>query len=722
MYPGERDSDAAIGELATRLPVALRPLARVAYNYAWSWDPDGAGVFESVSASRWAACGQNPVRLLSESSAADLDAASRDDRLIARIRGLVERLSIQLAAPPAASGGVTPEHPVAFMCAEFAIHHSLPIYSGGLGVLAGDILKEASDLAVPLVAIGLLYRTGYFHQRVDTSGLQHEYWIDTDPNRLPCVRVRDGDGEPVEVVVSIDGENVVAGVWRVDVGRVPLYLLDTDHPANSQRGRWITSRLYEQNRSIRLAQYAVLGVGGVQVLDALGIEPSVHHLNEGHPALAAAALVARRVAAGTSSTEAWSQVRDELVFTTHTPVPAGNETYSRDEILAMLATIGDSTGDRERFLAIGRIDESDRAQPSGMTTLALRTARSVNGVSRRHAEVARSMWQPVFGAARPDDVPITAVTNGVHVPTWLAAPMRELLDRHLAEGWRLRADDPATWEPVDHISDADLWATRCELRRRTLELVGHRAVTDRLRRGESIDYAEAVDSFDPHRLTIGFARRLATYKRLYLLSLAPERALALLDGEHPVQFLFSGKAHPADDGAKQIVRQLFTLKQSPRVAGGVAFLEDYDLPLAASLVSGCDVWVNLPRPPLEASGTSGMKAALNGGLHLSVLDGWWSEGYDGTNGWAIGGEVDPDEGGQDLRHANELFDLLEQQVVPTFWRRDEAGLPTDWLTMIRSSLRSNGPRFSATRMVREYTRRIYPVARERSVVGADPVT
>jgi len=708
MYPGEQDLATAIAEAAARLPEPLVPLARVAYNYAWSWDPDGAAVFEAVSPSRWAAGGQNPVRLLAEAGSAELEAAAGDDALVVRIDGLAERLAADLRRAPEGGGAASQAHPIAFMCAEFAIHHSLPIYSGGLGVLAGDILKEASDLALPVVGIGLLYRTGYFHQRVDTSGAQHEYWIDTDPGRLPCVSVRDSDGAPLVVTVPVDGEHLVAAVWRVDVGRVPLYLLDTDHPANSPVGRWVTSRLYEENRSIRLAQYAVLGFGGITLLEALGIEPAVHHLNEGHAALAAAALVARHLARGDRVDDAWSQVRQDLVFTTHTPVPAGNETYSRDEILGMLSAIGDLTGDRERFLAVGRVRESDQWEPSGMTTLALRTSRSANGVSRRHAEVARSMWQPVFGARSPDEVPITHVTNGVHVPTWMAAPMRELLDRHLDDQWRRKADDPATWEAVEDITDAELWATRCELRRRMVAVVGQHAVTDRLRRGESVDYAEAVDAFDPDRLTIGFARRLATYKRLYLLGLAPERALGLLDGEHPVQFMFAGKAHPADEGAKQVLRELFTLKDRPSVAGRVAFLEDYDLPLAATLVSGCDVWVNLPRPPLEASGTSGMKAVLNGGLHLSVLDGWWSEGYDGTNGWAIDGGVDPDEGAQDRRDAGQLFDLLEQEVVPTFWRRDDNGLPTEWLGMVRSSLRSNGPRFSATRMVREYARRIYP--------------
>jgi starch phosphorylase len=708
MYPGDEDLEAAIAELATRLPSRLAPLARVAYDYGWAWDRDGAAVLEAVSPHRWAACHQNPVRLLSEARAADLTAAAADASLVDRVRQLAERLAAQRARPPTGGEAASTEHPIAFMCAEYAVHHSLPIYSGGLGVLAGDIVKEASDLALPMVAIGLLYRTGYFHQRIDTAGTQHEYWVDTDPERLPCVRLRGPTGAPLNLSVPINGEEVATAVWRVDVGRVPLYLLDTDQPPNSPMARWITSRLYDQNRLIRLAQYAVLGVGGIRLLDALGIQPSVHHLNEGHPALSAAERVGERVAAGDTVDAAWAAVRQDLVFTTHTPVAAGNETYSRDEILAMLGAIADSTGDRERFLALGRVDEADASEPSGMTALALRVSRSANGVSRRHGEVARGLWRSVFHAASPDDVPITYVTNGVHIPTWLAAPMRDLLDRHLGEAWGRRAHDPATWEPVDDISDLDLWATRRELRRRMVAVVEHQAITDRFRRGESLAYAEAVEAFDPDRLTVGFARRLATYKRLSLLSLAPERALGLLQGEHPVQFVFAGKAHPADDEAKQVLREIFTLKDSPEVAGRAAFLEDYDLPLAAALVAGCDVWVNLPRPPQEASGTSGMKATLNGGLHLSVLDGWWAEAYDGTNGWAIDGHVDPDDAAKDQRDATQLFDLLEQEVIPTFWRRDDAGLPTEWLRLVRASLRTNGPRFSATRMVQEYATRIYP--------------
>lgn len=710
MYPGDKDIDRAVEELALLLPGPLRPLARVAYDYRWSWSPDGAATFGRIDPGRWQRCGANPLRLLTEVPRARLEQVAADAGFVRQ----VERLAQELQADrqrPCCPGAASAAHPVAFCCAEFGVHGSLPIYSGGLGVLAGDILKEASDLALPMVGIGLLYRTGYFHQRIDVSGMQHEYWLDADPERLPCVPVTGADGQPLTVTVPVDDEDLAVQVWRVDVGRVPLYLLDTDLPQNSAVGRWVTSRLYESNRAIRLAQYAVLGIGGVRALQALGIEPAVYHLNEGHPALGVfelwAQARARRPDLGDDA--AWQQVREQVVVTTHTPVAAGNETYARDEVLAMLGRVADASGDRERFLALGRIDPADATQPSGMTALALRCSRGANAVSQRHGQVARGMWQPLFPGRAPEGVPITHVTNGVHVPTWLQGPMRELLDRYLGPGWLSRADQPETWAPVDDIPAVELWSARCAAREQLVGMVSRRAIGDRLRRGDPLDYASAGGAgFDAGRLTIGFARRLATYKRLHLVGLMPERAVALVGGERPVQFVFAGKAHPNDHEAKEVVRRLFQLKRAPGVARRVAFLEDYGIPLAGQLVAGCDVWVNLPRPPLEASGTSGMKSVLGGGLQLSVLDGWWAEAYDGSNGWALDGSEDGDHAAQDWRDAAALFDLLEQQVVPMFHERDAAGVPQRWVQMMRRSLMTHGPRFSATRMLREYARRIYP--------------
>ncbi len=706
MLPGDSDIARAVAELAATLPEALRPLARITYDYRWSWAADGPAVFEAVDPDRWARTGCNPRRLLCETHPSMLERAARDAAFVARVHRLAQELDADRARPWR-EGAIRAEHPVAFCCAEFGLHGSLPIYSGGLGVLAGDILKEASDLALPMVGIGLMYRTGYFHQRIDVTGYQHEYWLDADPERLPCVKVTGADGRPVTVVVPIDGEDVTAQVWRVDVGRVPLYLLDTDLPVNSQVGRWVTSRLYESNRAIRLAQYAVLGVGGVRALRVMGIVPAVYHLNEGHPALGVFELLAQATTGG-GAADAWAQVRSQVVFTTHTPVAAGNESYQRGELLAALGRIADLCGDREQFLSMGRMDPANPDQPSGMTVLALRASRHANAVSQRHGQVARAMWQPLFPGRAVEGVPITHVTNGVHLPTWLHGPMRELLDRHLAVGWLARADLAETWSPVRDIPADELWAARCAARRQLVDMITRRATSDRLRRGDRLDYAGAASSgFDPERLTIGFARRLATYKRLHLLALMPQRAIGLVGGERPVQFVFAGKAHPDDAEAKEVVRQLFSLKGAPGVAGRAAFLEDYDIPLAGHLVAGCDVWVNVPRPPLEASGTSGMKSVLGGGLQLSVLDGWWAEAYDGSNGWAIDGSVDPDHQAQDWRDARALFDLMEQQVVPMFHERDATGVPQRWVEMMRRSLMTNGPRFSATRMVREYADRVY---------------
>ncbi len=712
MFAGERDIDAAVAELAAALPHALQPLARAAFDYRWSWSADGPATFAAIDRDHWLRCGSNPRRLLTEVPQSALQRAAGDATLVARVARLAQELRDDRDRPWRA-GAVSPEHPVAFCCAEFGVHGSLPIYSGGLGILAGDILKEASDLALPMVGVGLMYRTGYFHQRIDVTGFQHEYWLDADPDRLPCVKVTGADGQALTVRVPVNDEDVVAQVWRVDVGRVPLYLLDTDRPENSQIGRWVTSRLYESNRAIRLAQYAVLGIGGQRALRALGIQPAVYHLNEGHPALGVFELLAqvRGRQPGIGDDEAWQRVREQVVFTTHTPVAAGNETYARDEVLPMLGRLADQAGldgGREAFLALGRIDPAQRDLPSGMTALALRTSRQANGVSQRHGQVARGMWQPLFPGRAREGVPITHVTNGVHVPTWLHGPMRELLDRHLGRDWLASADQPDTWAPLGRVPAAELWSARCAARAQLVDMITRRAIGDRLRRGEPLDYASAArDGFDPRRLTIGFARRLATYKRLHLVGLMPDRAIALVGGERPVQFVFAGKAHPDDHEAKEVVRRLFDLKRAPGVAGRAAFLEDYDIPLAGHLVGGCDVWVNVPRPPLEASGTSGMKSVLGGGLQLSVLDGWWAEGYDGQNGWAIDGSEDRDHAAQDWRDANTLFDLLEQQVVPMFHERDADGVPQRWVEMMRRSLMTNGPRFSATRMVREYAERIY---------------
>ena len=699
-WPGRRDLVAEAAALASRIPPALAPLARLAFTYRWSWLDGGEELFECVDPHRWRLCGGNPVRLLEETSPAALAAATDDHRLVAGARRL-EQLVVADVSRPAVTTLAPPDRPVAFLCAEFAVHRSLPIYSGGLGALAGDLLKQASDAALPMVGIGLMYRQGYFRQRVDVSGWQHEYWIDSDPQRLPAALVTGRDGSVLLVRVRIRQREVVAQVWRADVGRVPLYLLDTERPENAPADRFITAQLYVGDPTIRLAQYVLLGVGGVRALQAMGIHPVVVHLNEGHAALATLELARAEIGRGAALDDAIAAARARTVFTTHTPVAAGNDTFDAAELLTAVADLPARLGMAPDDLAsLGRTYAGDPRV--GVTQLGLRMARAANAVSRRHGEVARAMWQPLYPGTPAEQVPIRHVTNGVHLPTWVGAPMRALLDRHLGPGWAGSAD-PARWAGVADIPDDDLWAARTAQRARLVEFVRDRSVTDRLARGETLEYAEAAaQAFDPSVLTIGFARRLATYKRLYLLVQDVGRALRLLGHPHPVQVVFAGKAHPRDDEAKRVLQMLFAVKGAPGAGARVVYLHDHDLGVAAEYVAGCDVWLNLPRPPLEASGTSGMKSAINGGLQLSVLDGWWAEAYDGTNGWAISGEVDPDHGAQDGRHGAALYDLLEREVVPAFHDRDRDGRPAAWLARIRRSLLTIGPAFSAARMLDDY--------------------
>jgi len=708
---GAKDIRRAAQILASRVPGRLAPLAEVAYNFSWTWRRDGEQIFRAIDSYRWRMCRLNPVRLLQESPEEAMERAAMTPSLVARAEALRDALEEEKASPLREHGGATAEHPVAFFCAEFGVHRSLPIYSGGLGVLAGDILKEASDRRFPMVGVGLLYRQGYFHQRVDAGGWQHEYWYGTDPERRPCARITGADGLPLTLRVPIWGEEVLAHIWRVEVGTVPLFLLDTDLPENTPKQRFITARLYDGNHQIRLAQYALLGAGGVRMLDALGIDPGIIHLNEGHPAAATLELVARQVARGTPFNKACDRVRRHVVFTTHTPVAAGNETYTRAEIETVFPHLSEQLHvDHESIMALGRFDAANLGEPIGMTALAIRMSRSTNGVSRIHGGIARRMWQSLFPDKGIDEVPIRHVTNGVHVLTWMAPSMRDLLDRHLPPGWctEERITDPDTWRAVDRIPDEEIWSVRRAASKRLVGWVKSKTVTDRLTRGDTMEYVtQAANAFDADVLTLGFARRMATYKRLTLLIQDRERFLRLLEGPRPIQLLFSGKAHPKDDEGKRMVVQMFNLKSDPRVGGRVAFLEDYDLGLASILAAGCDVWVNLPRPPLEASGTSGMKAAFSGTLNLSVLDGWWAEAYDGSNGWAIDGTEDWNAADKDARDAAALYDLLEREVIPLFYDRDAHGIPRGWVARIKESLRTIGPRFCATRMLDEYVRHIY---------------
>jgi len=720
---GAADLRFSADQLAARLPSALAPLARVAFNYRWSWTAGGAELFAGIDPHLWELCERNPVRLLQEVSTSTLERVAAHRALVSRAYSLEDCISVE-SAMPRSHANVTARRPVAFFCAEYGVHSSLPIYAGGLGVLAGDLVKAASDAGLPMVAVGLLYAQGYFRQRIDVSGWQHEYWVETDPHRLPgalVTRTEDG-AEPLTIRVPIRGREVVAQIWRVDVGRVPLFLLDANRPENRPIDRWITSRLYASDRDTRLAQYALLGMGGMRALRALGIEPGVIHLNEGHAALAPLELAAAAVEAGAPFEEALASARARTVFTTHTPVPAGNETYPPQDLVRVFAGLDARLGSEwDAILGLGRQDPGDGDEPVGMTALGLRLSRAANGVSRRHGGVARALWRPLFGAPSDAEVPIGSVTNGVHLPTWMANPLRELLDAHLGAGWEERSTEPSTWEKLADVPDAELWRVRCELRAQLVDRVRETATLDRLARGESADYVEmAARAFDPERLTFGFARRLATYKRLHLLSRDLPRALRLLQGPRALQILLAGKAHPQDEGAKQVVQRLFEARGAANVGERIAYLHDYDMRMAEYLVTGCDVWVNLPRPPLEASGTSGMKAALNGALGVSVLDGWWAEGYDPSHGWAISGDVDGNTEAQDDRDTRALLDLVENEVVPLFYERDADGVPRRWMQRVKASIRAAGQAFTARRMLRDYAEGPYRTDASSDAARAEP--
>lgn len=705
---GARDVERAVAELRERLPEPIAALARVAYNYRWSWLPGGAEIFRDMDAALWRRSGCNPRWLIEALPPNRLRRLAGDAAYVRRVEAVAAALADDLARP-FRDGPVRPDRPVAYFCSEFGGHCSLPLYGGGLGVLAGDLVKAASDLALPLVCVSLFYRQGYFRQRLDTHGSQVEYWTTTDIERLPAVRITNGEDRPLVADVELRGRRVRIQVWRVDFGRVPVYLLDTDCDENDPIDRWITARLYVADRHTRIAQYAALGCGGVRVLDALGIEPGLVHLNEGHAALGAFERIGALLGAGSALEEALAKVRRETVFTTHTPVAAGNEWFPPEEVEPVLRALHERLGvPASFFYDLGRLRPGIPEDPVALTPLALRTSRAANAVSKRHAEVSRAMWQPLWPGSSEAEVPIGSVTNGVHTTTWMAAPMQALLDRHLPADWRGRTSDEAIWDAILHLPDSELWQVRRALRQRLVEEARERSVPMRLSRGEPPGYVEAaMRLFDADALTIGFARRVATYKRLHLLTVDLARGLRLLaDDRRPIQLVIAGKAHPADEDAKQTLRRLLDFRRAPNVAGRIVFLEDYDLHLAPRIVAGVDLWLNLPRPPLEASGTSGMKVVLNGGLNLSVLDGWWAEAYDGESGWGIA-SAPGDSRAQDELDAAALFNLLEGEVIPLFYDRDPAGLPERWLARVKASMRRFIPRFSADRMVREYADLLY---------------
>jgi starch phosphorylase len=703
------------------LPKPLRALERLSWNYWWYWAPDGAQVFRDLDPEMWDRCENNPRRLLRETTDFRLSQVATDPIYNERVRRLERNFDLHMS-PDARTWAkrrlkwITPANPVAYFCAEFGIHHSLPLYSGGLGILAGDHLKSASDLGLPLVAIGLLYRYGYFRQRLSRDGWQHEHYVENDPNDLPMQLARDAEGRPIRVEVEMRGRLVYAQVWRVGVGRVTLYLLDTNTPENEETDRWVTGHLYGGDRETRVVQEMMLGIGGVRLLRRLGIEPCVFHLNEGHSAFLTLELARELIARqpGLTFAQAQAIVRQRCVFTTHTPIAAGNDEF--DPALIMKC-FGDAYPQKlglsvAEFLALGRVSPADEMPVFGLTPLAIRMCRSTNGVSRKHGEVSRALWHGLWPElASAEAVPITSVTNGVHVPTWISSLFHGIYTKHIGPNWYEVVREPRRWSRgVAKISDEELWEAHLLLKQRLIAYIRYRFYLSRLASGASPESIEAARTmFDPEALTIGFARRVAGYKRWELLLTDPERLMRLLDDEErPVQLIFAGKAHPQDANAKQILQRVAQWADNPRVARRAVFIEDYDQEGARQLVQAVDVWLNVPRRPLEASGTSGQKVAINGGLNLSILDGWWIEGYDGTNGWAIGDEsVSSDVRTMDMLDAESLYRVLEEEVVPLYYDRDAAGIPRRWVARMRRSLETLTPVFNSDRMVQEYALNIY---------------
>ena len=704
------------------LPARIARLEDLAADLWWSWHPEARQVFRRLDYDAWRATAHNPMRMLRVLALERLEAAAADPEFL----GLYDRAIASLDASHAADNSWWAHRfpqlsgqTIAYFSAEFALHQSLPIYAGGLGVLAGDHCKEASDLGVPLVGVGFMYPMGYFHQHVSAEGWQEESnemlnWADTpiEPATTP-------DGKPCLTPVPLDDRSVLVAVWRVRVGRVQLYLLDTNLEENAPWDRELSARLYGGDRETRVQQEIILGIGGVRALRALGIEPAAFHLNEGHAAFVVLQRIRELIDRGSNFDQALDEIRQTTIFTTHTPVPAGHDAFPFHLVEKHLAGCWGTLGpNRDRFLALGAHDSGAGPQ-FNMTALALRSAGKVNAVSRLHGDVTRAMWD-IWPGVIETQRPVTSVTNGVHVPTWIAADLADLFNRYLGAAWREQQDDPTFWDGVLAIPDDELWRVRQTLRRYLFAFVRERARQRWTEERVGIPSVVAAGPLlDPDVLTIGFARRFAGYKRPELIFHDPARLARILNAVgRPVQVIFAGKSHPADDIGKHHLQRVYRHALDPVFGGRVAFVDDYDLHVAHYLVQGCDVWLNNPRKPLEASGTSGMKAAINGVPHLSIGDGWWAEGFDGANGWLIDGGVVSDNPDQvDAADANALYRLLEEEVVPAFYNRGPDQVPHSWMATIKEAIRTVAPRFCARRMVKEYVERMYAPALERKAVA-----
>ncbi len=689
----------------------LRELAR---NLWWTWQPNIVSLFRELDPGLWRETGHNPIEFLNRISPDNTSKLS-DVVLHSRIDYAFRRLSEYLKGEGtwgSVQAASLRTRPVAYFSAEFGLHESLPIYSGGLGVLAGDHLKSASDLGIPLVGVGLLYAEGYFRQSLGPDGWQQESYLDNNPDLLPIEPAKGLDGQPIRIAIETHSGTLHAKVWKAQVGRISLLLLDSKVPENSEPDQALTSRLYGGDARVRIRQELLLGIGGVRAVQALGIHPSVLHLNEGHSAFAGLEMIRVLMESeGMPFGDAARTVAKMTVFTTHTPVAAGHDRFPAALVEEHLGKVRESLHlSYDDFMGLGRVYPGDTNEPYCMTVLALKLDRHANGVSALHGQVSRQMWHPLYPNRPEEEVPIGHITNGVHVRSWLAPQMAQLFDRHLGPNWLERQSDPATWAGIAQVDDLELWETQQILKAGLISFVRARLVAQSRRRDEGDEAAErAAHALDPAALTIGFARRFATYKRAGLVLKDVERLVDLVNAaDRPIQFIYAGKAHPEDKFGKELIQGIVKLTRDARLERKIVFVEDYDMNVARHLVQGVDVWLNNPRRPQEASGTSGEKVLLNGGLNFSILDGWWAEAYDGTNGFAIGhGQGHSVLSIQDERDHQALIATLTSEVVPLFYDRDKSGLPRAWIARQKSALRSLGWRFNSDRMVMDYVMNSY---------------
>jgi starch phosphorylase len=703
----------------TLIPERINRLVELAYNLWWTWHPEAQDLFRRIDAQLWDDVYHNPVLFLQTVRQSSVDLAASDPEFIRAYHDVLTAFDEYQVFDKTWFRETYPDKidkTIAYFSAEFGLHESLPIYSGGLGVLSGDHTKEASDLGLPFVGIGFLYPQGYFRQVITPDGDQEAIYVKVRFAEVPAQPAFTSDGKEVVVSVSLPARNhlpdrrVYAKVYRIQVGNVPLYLMDTDIHPNALEDRELSARLYGGDDEMRLAQEMMLGIGGVRALRALGIHPAVFHMNEGHSAFLVLERARELVESGKSFEEAQELIRRTSVFTTHTPVPAGHDAFSFQMMDRYFPKWHEYLKiSRDDFLNLARHDQG-WGPVFSMTVLALKMSGKHNGVSKLHGEVSRKMWSWLWPDQKPEEIPITYITNGIHTETWLAPEMKALFDKHLGKTWVRRIDDPMIWNGVDNIPDEELWDVINRLRIRLIDFVRLRTRQRLMRLGMHAEVQSTLNLLNPKALTIGFARRFATYKRATLIFHDTARLKRIVhgSGSRPVQFIFAGKAHPRDEPGKNFIREVYHRSHEAGLAGHLIFLEDYDMNIARHLVAGADIWLNSPRRPMEASGTSGQKAGLNGSPNFSILDGWWAEGYNGKNGWSIGDETEYDnEYDQNHADATSIYDTLEHEIVPAFYDRDIRGIPRTWMKLVKASIRTIAPRFSMSRMVKEYTDNLY---------------